>query len=513
MRVRCFVFFAAACCACFSWAKEQAAGQRDLSIEEFQSEVASHAAQPRFAAASWGIKIVSLDSGATLFETNAHKLLKPASNAKLYTAALALDALGPDFRIRTSVFSHSQPDPDGTLKGDLIIFGRGDPSFAARFENGQYTNLLGPLVEAIRSAGIKRVEGNLIGDETFFVGPHYGSTWAWDDLGYYYGAEISALTVQDNVIDLFVKPGTSPGQPCRISTKPETSYLEFVNRATTVATSAQTHISIYRPPGKNRAYISGYLPATYGTWVDSVSVSNPALWFLTMLKETLARDGITVSGELKTRSWPEDSKLDLAELHELAHTDSQPVSVIIEKMMKASENLYAELLLREVGAQKGEPNASSSTATEELGLRELRNFITHAGLNRAEVLMEDGSGLSRGGLVTPNATVELLKIMSKHKDAEVFRNSLPEAGQDGTLKTRLQDLKGNVRAKTGSLRFVTALSGYLTNRAGEHLAFSILLNGYNNLTATSARDEVDAIPRMISRIKVKSGTNGAVEPK
>src|SRR5687768_9041606 len=173
-----------------------------LSLSELRDRLTQHVSQHKFSEGTWGVKIISLESGETLFETNAHKLLKPASNAKTFTGALALDVLGPDYRIRTSLLSKSTPDRRGRLKDDLIVYGRGDPTFAARFHNGNYANLLAPVIDAIRKAGIKQIDGDLVGDDTFFSGPPYGANWTWDDLQFYYGAEVSALTYQDNVIDL-----------------------------------------------------------------------------------------------------------------------------------------------------------------------------------------------------------------------------------------------------------------------------------------------------------------------
>ncbi|PYI86944.1 MAG: D-alanyl-D-alanine carboxypeptidase/D-alanyl-D-alanine-endopeptidase, partial [Verrucomicrobia bacterium] len=164
------------------------------ATNSLQARLSAHLAQSRFASALWGVKVISLDTGGTLFEHNAEKLMKPASNAKLYTGALALDRLGPDFRIKTSLYASARPAKSGTLTGDLIVYGRGDPSFAARFYDGDYTKLLDPLVDALETAGVKRIKGNLVGDESYFRGPPLGSGWTWDDLQYYYGAEVSALT-------------------------------------------------------------------------------------------------------------------------------------------------------------------------------------------------------------------------------------------------------------------------------------------------------------------------------
>ena len=208
------------------------ASTNGLAIGELQRRLAAFIAQPRFEHGDWGIKAVSLISGETIFEHQGGHLLKPASNTKLFTGALALDAFGSDYRIRTSVYAARQPDAEGRV-GDLVIYGRGDPSIAARFRNGDYEGLLRPLAQAIAEAGVKVVEGNLIGDETFFHGPPFGSNWAWDDLQYYYGAQVSALTVQDNVIDIILRPGASEGDPCSYILKPKTGYVRFVNRTTT----------------------------------------------------------------------------------------------------------------------------------------------------------------------------------------------------------------------------------------------------------------------------------------
>ena len=165
-----------------------------------------------------GIKVVSLDSGRVLFEVNANKLLRPASNMKLYTVSAALDRLTPGFRFNTSVYAAAKPDAVGLIHGDLTIYGRGDPSIAARFNDGDYFKGIDDLATRIAAAGVKRVTGDLVGDETYFSGPQYGSGWEWEDLTWYYGAEVSALAVNDNALDLFIKPGVQVGAPAALRT-------------------------------------------------------------------------------------------------------------------------------------------------------------------------------------------------------------------------------------------------------------------------------------------------------
>lgn len=470
-----------------------------VSTAEIPRSIWEHVSQEKFAAAMWGIKIVSLDSGRTIFETNAHKLLKPASNAKTFTGALALDVLGPDYRIKTSLLARSAPDRAGVLKGDLIVYGRGDPTFAARFHENSYTNLLERIVEAFRKAGVKTVEGDLVGDETFFSGPPFGSNWTWDDLQYYYGAQVSALTYQDNVIDLFIKP-SSIGKPCEISLKPETSYVELINRTQTTETNVRPRIDVTRPIGEARAYITGTLPVGYRTFVDAVTVPNPALWFITSLRNELEREGIQINGKLRTRSWPEDGKLETGRYRELAYAESLSMSEIVAKMLKPSQNLYAQLLLLQVGAQ----SKSSARFTETAGLNELRSFLRRAGINPSEVLIDDGSGLSRSSMVTPNALVELHRHMSSHRHAEIYREALPAPGE-GTLRVRFKDLSSaKLRAKTGTLNYVNTLSGYLETAANERLIFAIMLNAYDNNSGISSREEIDTIVRMLARMREKT---------
>jgi len=469
-----------------------------------QAELAAHLSQERFAAAAWGVKIVSSDSGATLFEHNAGKLLKPASNAKLYTAALALDRFGPDHRIKTSLYSQARPDKSGTLRGDLIVYGRGDPSFAVRF-GGSYSNILKPVVDAIAAAGIKQIKGDIVGDESYFRGPPFGTQWTWDDLQQYYGAESSALTVQDNVVDLIFQPGSRAGLPCLIVTLPDTGYLTFSNRTVTMEAGDQRRISLYRPVGENIVHVSGTMPLAGSNFVDAISVHRPALWFVTLLKDALAARGVRVTGKLRAMDWLDRqiAPLNLNKLVELGSVSSPPLRDILPKMMKPSQNLYAHLLLLQVGANPRQAALPDAT-TEDAGLIEMAEFLKGAGIADGGVLLEEGSGLSRGALLTPDATVSLLQFMRRHRAFDAFRDSLPVAGVDGTLRNRMKNTAaaGNARAKTGTLRYVNTLSGYVTTKAGENLVFSLMLNNYDG---DGGRAALDAIVVMLAEMDFRSG--------
>jgi D-alanyl-D-alanine carboxypeptidase/D-alanyl-D-alanine-endopeptidase (penicillin-binding protein 4) len=531
------------------------------TLDSLRARIAAHIAQPRFTAASWGIKIVSLDSGKTVFEHNPQKYFNPASNAKLYTAALALDRLGADLRIKTSLYATSRPDANGTLRGDLIVYGRGDPTMAARLNEGDYLKPLDPLVAQIVNSGVRQVDGDLVGDESFFTGPPFGSGWEWDDLQAYYGAEVSALTVNDNAIDLFVKPADRVGLPCRITTGPQTALVSIINRTQTAAKGTETRISVYRPVGENIIYVSGRAAIDGAGYTGSYAVHNPASLFVSMLKEALAKRGIIVSGRTRTvdSKYREVTPLDLSKLVEIASLESMPLKDMIRETLKPSQNLWAQLLLLQVGASRvaidaqtesarrgsggavkesggaveqgsrgATPRASASAAssepqltTEEVGVESMQDFLAQAGVKEGDVLLEEGSGLSRRDVITPNATVALLAFMSRHRLFEAYRNALPIAGVDGTLEKRMKGTAaaGNVRAKTGSLRYVFTLSGYVTTASGERLAFSIMLNNYFNLERSAAlrdpslapktpipqpRDDLDAIAVMLASFTGKS---------
>jgi D-alanyl-D-alanine carboxypeptidase/D-alanyl-D-alanine-endopeptidase (penicillin-binding protein 4) len=472
------------------------------TIDALRERLSAHLSQPRFATVSWGVKIVSLDTGVTIFEQNADKYFNPASNAKLYTAALALDRLGGDFRIKTSLYAAARSDEAGAIKGDLIIYGRGDPSFAARWNAGDYYKGLDRIVSAIEAAGIKRIDGDLIGDESYFTGPPYGSGWEWDDLQWYYGAAATALSINDNSVDLFVTPAERVGVPCRITTGPPTSFVTIMNRTRTVAKGARTYISVYRPVGENIIYVSGSLALGDKGFTGYVAVHNPSLLFVTMLKEALEKKGIMVKGRTRVIDWKyrEVTPLDAAKMVEIASVDSPPVKDIVRETLKPSHNLYAQLLLLQVGAQSQISNLKPQI-TEDAGIESMNAFLAGVGIKKGDALLEEGSGLSRRNIITPAATVELLKFMSRHQWADAYRDALPIAGVDGTLEKRMKETPavGNVRAKTGTLRYVYTLSGYATTAAGERLAFSIMLNNSNTPDrAISPRDDLDIIAVMLA---------------
>ena len=481
------------------------------TLETLQKKIGEAINHPRYVSAFWGVKIASLDSGKVLFEQNAEKLFTPASNSKLYTMALALDRLGADYRIKTSLYAQARPDAQGMLKGDLVVYGRGDPTISSEYSGTNLLKALEPLVAALTNAGVKQISGDLIGDDSYFRGPPFGSGWDWGDFEAYYGAELSALTFDGNVVQLLVKPGATVGATAKLNFYPPTTYIAVSNRTVTSAKGTNRKINLYRPVSENMVYVSGTIPIDDPGSSEDVTMHNPAGLFVALFKDALARHGITVSGQVRTINWKdrEVMPLDLKQWIELGSVQSHPMRDIIRSVQKPSQNLYTDMMLGHVGISLGSARETGLGLTaEEMGIRELNKFLTEAGIKKGDTLFEEGSGLSRDNLTTPNATVALLTYMSHHKDFKVYYDALPIAGVDGTMRRRLKNTlaAGNVHAKTGTLRWANSMSGYMTNAVGEHLVFSMMLNRFRSTDPERAKTaDMDAIAELLANFTVRTG--------
>jgi D-alanyl-D-alanine carboxypeptidase/D-alanyl-D-alanine-endopeptidase (penicillin-binding protein 4) len=485
-------------------AKPRTLASEPRTLLALQTSIAALLDQPQFAAARLGARIITSE-GNVVFERDADKLFTPASNMKLYTTAAALDAFGPDFKFKTSVYAAKPAGKDGVLRGDLILYGRGDPNLSARFDQAPdrieeflSAEKIGPienLAEQIQARGVKRITGDLIGDDSYFATDWLGWGWEWDDAQFYYGAEVSALTVNDNVVTFIVTPASRAGAAPTITVEPRTAYVTIVNHAVTSA-GGQTRIGAHRPLGSNTVEFFGTIPRAAREFRVNIAIHDPARFAATLLKEALARRGIRVAGRVRRMDAVArlTQPFDETKLKEVASLSSQPLAALLKVVNKPSQNLHTEILLRQLGVLRGEPaeldNYGRPRSAEARGLAALRRFLQTAGIETERLSLRDGSGLSRQGLVSPRATSRLLEFMLRHKHFAVFRDSLPIGGVDGTLARRLRDTPaaGNVRAKTGTLTFVNAMSGYLTTKSGQTLIFSLMGNNH-----TGAGREVTAV--------------------
>ncbi|MGI8812095.1 MAG: D-alanyl-D-alanine carboxypeptidase/D-alanyl-D-alanine endopeptidase [Pyrinomonadaceae bacterium] len=468
------------------------------TLAELQSRIQSRLAAPEVRRGTVGVKIVSLNSGKVVFEQNAEKYVMPASNMKNFTIAAAMERLTPDFRFVTSVRSAAGPDMGGVLHGEMRIVGSGDVSISTAFDplfpkvNNPYFGI-DKLVDAIAVAGVKRVEGDLVGDESFFSGDALPGTWEWDDLQTYYGTEVSALPINDNSIDISVRPGTS-GFPCSIGVLPANSVVRIVNRC--VTRPGPRDLSVVKLLNQNVVEVTGTMPPGDNEFKDAYAVTHPSELFLDLLRQRLLAKGIAVTGRNRTiniksaaacPTCPPPADVEIAKL------ESPPLGVIAAKTMKPSQNMYTETILRTLGEKAGRMNGELGESMR-LGLGVVKKFLISIGIPADGIVQHDGSGLSRHDLITPAAVVQLYTYMAKQsRYAQAWRDSLSIAGVDGTLRNRFKGTigAGNLRGKTGTIDQVSALSGYFTTAGGEPIAFSIVVNGVpEGITRTQLIDSV-----------------------
>lgn len=420
-----------------------------------------------------GVKIVSLATGKVIFENDSEKYFMPASNMKNFTVATALERLGADYRFVTSVYANAMPDANGAINGDLRIYGRGDISISTAFNDGDYYRGLDNLADKIIAAGVKRVNGSIVGDENYFKGSAIPQTWEWDDLQWYYGAEISSLPLNDNAVDLAVTPGTAGG-PCVVTVSPSNTLIQIINLCTTAG--AKRELQITKKIDRNSIEISGTMPAGDSGFKGSVTFTRPAELFVTLLKQRLELKDVSVTGN--ARVLPSGVRADTAQI-EIARLESPPLSLIAAKTMKPSQNMYTETLLWTLGEQVGRVNGASGESWQ-LGINVVKDFMKQIGVPEDGIRPYDGSGLSRHNLITPAAVVTLYTYMAKQsKYSQAWRESLTIGGVDGTLTNRFKGTAaaGNIRGKTGTIDQVSALSGYITTAGGEQLVLSLLVNG------------------------------------
>lgn len=450
------------------------------TLPELQMKLRQVLSRPELRRGQVGIKIVSMDTGRVVFDENSEKYFMPASNMKSYTVAAALARLTPDFRFVTSVYASAMPDASGTIRGDLTIYGRGDPSISYSFNNGDFYKGMNVLAEKIVAAGVKRVEGNLIGDESYFNTEAVPATWEWDDLQWYYGAEISALTVNDNAVQLVIRPASTVGAVTTASLLPNPYGMILINRVVTSPAGTRRELQIYRKLGSNTVEISGTIAAD-DKYESYIAAARPANVFVSMLRQLLEQKGVIITGQNRVVSARDKAPTAVASSVpqvEITKLESAPFTEIAAKTMKPSQNLYTELILRALGEAVGDKTNPRRTS-EARGIEVVQSFLREAGILPDSVVQYDGSGLSRHDLITPASSVRLYEFMNNHAYAQAWRDSLTIGGVDGTLQNRFRRTaaENNVRGKTGTIDQVSALSGYILTTGKERLVFSILTNG------------------------------------
>lgn len=450
------------------------------------------------AQARWGMFVVSMKDGRVLYSRNGDQLFTPASNMKIYTTAAALDLLGADYRWRTSVYADKEPGEGGVIDGGLTLFGRGAPDLNSYGKKGLLS-----LADKLYQRGVRRVSGDIVGDESYFRGELFGLGWQWNDLQWYFGAEPSALTIDENSFELKIAPADRVGSAAALTLNRETNYVHLINNTMTVARDATTTIGINRGLSDNELRVWGDFPNGGRAFTAYLSVPNPALWAATLFKKALISRGIKVDGEARSRDFrvAESEKFDPQKGVEIANESSDTLGEIVRQTNKESNNLFAELILRTLGKERGasapdpDPRKNRERGDDEAGTAVVKFWLEQSGIPSESLAIRDGSGLSRLDLVTPEATARLLVAIHRTASAADFQDSLPIAGRDGTLGPRLTREAGRVLAKTGTLTYVHSLSGYATTNKNEVLAFSIFCND-----ATGQRNPVRVIDQIVGLV-------------
>ncbi len=439
----------------------------------------------------WGVCVRSARDGRVLYRRESQELFTPASNMKVYTTAAALELLGAGYRWRTSLYTNGDTNANGIINGDLILYGRGAPDFSssAVLDPTKESNSLNNLVELLYNKGVREVRGRIIADESYFSGDDHPAGWLLDDLQWYYGAEASALTINDNSALLTIASvERSAGDAPDVTTIPANMYVPVRNDATVIEAGKRASIGVTRGDDNGTLRVYGELPAGTRSFGVRVSLPQPALAAGYMLRDALNRRGIRVENVEVVRrdARSRDNNFNPLTARELAFSLSRSLADVVRVTNKESVNLNAELLLRTLGRERGRGKSADETKSShnfndtEAGLGVMRRWMINAGNAAENFVLRDGSGLSPLNLVTPEATVQLLAYMMQTANAQTFRDSLPRAGYDGTLRGRLGDTQGRVEAKTGALAQTNALSGYATNADGETLVFSIICNEENS---------------------------------
>ncbi len=470
-------------------------GKKSDRLQQFREQVQFLLSDPTLSNAHIGVYIESLRDGAVIYSQNPFKIMIPASNMKLFTTATALVKLGPDFRFKTPVF-YSGTVKDSALDGNLVIKGSGDPTISGRFFNGDRLAIFKSWADSLLKMGIKKINGDLIGDESLFKDPKLADGWEWDDEPYWYAAQISALAFNDNCVDVAVFPDSVPGAPVRYRLFPQNDSVEIINNAVVVDSAQERDLTVFRLRGQNTIVIKGNLPVSADTLWESITVEEPGEYFLNTLRNVLQQKGIEISGSV--RLVKDQTSVDYAKMKLLFFYLSPPISEIIKVVNKPSHNFYAEQLLKTLGALF--KNEGSFTA----GSSVVREFMQSIGIAPEYFINVDGSGLSRKNFIAPIATAVLVKYMYRHKYFSYYYDSLPIAGVDGTLKNRMKGTtaEGNVHAKTGYVRHTRALSGYANIEQGEPVIFVMMFNNYSVPTPTINGIQ-DHICNLISGLRIQ----------
>ncbi|MDR3610130.1 MAG: D-alanyl-D-alanine carboxypeptidase/D-alanyl-D-alanine-endopeptidase [Ignavibacteriaceae bacterium] len=442
------------------------------TLPEFWTQMEDIFNDPSFSNANWGVLIQSLETGEYFYKRNEDKLFLPASSLKLFTTSAALNLLGPEYRFTTNIYKHGTID-GSLLKGDIIVQGRGDPTISGRFYGGDMLTVYELWADSLQNLGIEEIDGNIIGDDSEFDDRGLGEGWSWDDESYWYSAQSSAISFNDNCVNISVAVSRDK-KNAKILVDPYTKYVVITNQVLVVPKDSTTDIDVFRDRGTNIITVSGTIKENSDTVRTFCTVNNPTQFAMVTLKHVLEMRGIKINGSsMVVGDLPRP--VDYKDASLLFVNLSPPLREIIKVVNKNSQNFYAEQILKTIGLE------AQHYGTVENGIESELDVFKDMGMNTDGMMLVDGSGLSRLDFVTPRQFVSLLNYMYKSRYFVPFFNSLPIAGEDGTMGTRLKGTRadGKIRAKTGYLTAVRSLCGYAMTAEDEPIAFAIIANNFN----------------------------------
>ena len=451
---------------------------------QLQRDIDAVLAAPALARSYWGILVKSARDDDTLYALNANKLVMPGSTMKIATLAAAAERLGWNYTFDTRLVAMG-PIESGTLDGDLLVIGSGDPSIVEG-ETGA-SGAFAEWASALKASGVRTIAGRIIGDDNSFDDQALGPGWAWDDLAGRDAVGVSGLQYNENIAQATIRPGPRVGAPATVALTPAGNDLEVDNQVVTGQAGTLPSIVASRSAGSSRLQLAGSMPLSGEPLGRNVSVNNPTLFFVRALREALTAAGIEIRG----------AAVDVDDLSDLPQPDkgrelfvhhSPPLSTLAGRLMKNSVNLYAETLFKTLGGTSGAP-------TFEGGRMATTATLESWGVDPAGIIQVDGSGLSRYNYITAETLVAvLMHVYRDDRMREPFEASLPIAGRDGTLALRMKDTaaEGNVRAKSGTLANVRSLAGYATSANGEPLVFALVANNYGTMPEVAVT-AIDAI--------------------
>jgi D-alanyl-D-alanine carboxypeptidase/D-alanyl-D-alanine-endopeptidase (penicillin-binding protein 4) len=477
------IVFAVAALAAFAAPGEPpASAPAAASAEELRARVAALVVpEVHGPAARLGLYVSDTRTGREVLSIAADEGFMPASLLKLATAAAALDTLGADRRFETTLEVEGYITAKGVLEGDLRIRGGGDPSFGPRYQvdRTDTTRVLRQWAEDVRATGIREITGRIIGDDSLFEDDRFGPGWPGDQRAEWYAAEVSALSFNDNTIDVVISGTSRPRERSRMKLRPDTAYAPVVNSVRTVSPlEDDTWVRFFRTPKGMEIVARGRVRAGE-TREEYAAVRDPAWYTAYVFAEQLGAAGVRLSREapaLPARLMKADETEDTTATLVLSRQTSPPIGAMMPAVLGVSQNLYAEVLLRHVALALGEP------ASFRGGGLALQEWMNASGIPTAGAIVVDGSGLSRINRLTPRQIGRVLEAAARKPWAATYRAALPEPGGAGSLRSRFTpeeriELRGRLRAKTGTLDGVQGLAGYLASPWGGDYTFVIVLNG------------------------------------